>query len=65
MNKINISEIIITLVTNGFIIDKTERFPTDNLILNIKKYDKLGAEVRYSILFTNAHTYCFGQIGLL
>jgi hypothetical protein len=54
MSKINISEIIITIVTNGFIIDKTERYPTDNLILNIKKYDKLGAEVRYSILFTNS-----------
>ncbi len=53
MNKINLSEIIITLITNGFHIDQTERFSSDNLVLNIKKHDKLGAEVRYSILFTN------------
>lgn len=51
-NTKNLSEIISTLIINGFHISKVERFLNNN-ILNIYKFDKLGAEVRYSILFSN------------
>ncbi len=56
MNSQEISNIVSTLITNDFHIDQTERFPHDNLIFNIKKYDKLGAEIRYSVLFTENRT---------
>ncbi len=52
MTKGEILDIVSTLFTNGFEIDQTERFPKGNIIFNILKLDKLGAIVRYSILFT-------------
>lgn len=52
MTKEEVSNIVATLVTNGFHIEQTERFPGGNLIFNLKKFDKLGADVKYSILFT-------------
>lgn len=48
----NISQILSTLFINGFEIDKVDRFSEKNIIINIYKNDKLGAEIRYSILFT-------------
>lgn len=51
-NTKNLSEIISTLVINGFHINKVQRFLNNN-ILNIYKFDKLGAEVKYSILFSD------------
>lgn len=52
MSKEEISNIVSTLITNGFVIDQMERFPKGNIIFNILKLDKLGAIVKYSILFT-------------
>lgn len=45
--------IISTLITHGFNIDKVDRIPHGNTIIHTYKYDKLGAKVNYSILFTN------------
>lgn len=47
------TNIISTLVTNGFNIEKVDRLPHENTIIHTYKYDKLGAVVNYSILFTN------------
>ncbi len=52
MAKEEISNIVSTFITNGFVVDQMERFPQGNIIFNILKMDKLGAVVKYSILFT-------------
>ncbi|MEO8665939.1 MAG: hypothetical protein ABI462_10615 [Ignavibacteria bacterium] len=52
MTKEEISNIVSTLITNGFMVEQTERFPNGNIIFNILKLDKLGATVKYSILLT-------------
>ena len=52
MNTQEFSNIITTLVTNGFHIIQVDRISTENIIINIYRYDKLGAEIRYSILFS-------------
>lgn len=52
MNKEEIQNIVSTLITNGFEIDQMERFTKGDIIINILKLDKLGAVVKYSILFT-------------
>ena len=44
-----LKDIILTLI-NGFHIDKVWRYAN---IINLYKFDKLGAEIRYSILFTD------------
>jgi len=54
MSRDEISNIVATLITNGFHIEQTERFHNGHLIFNIKKFDKLGAEIKYSILFTKS-----------
>jgi hypothetical protein len=56
MTKEEISNIVSTFITNGFVVDQMERFPKDNIIFNILKSDKLGAVVKYSILFTKDNT---------
>lgn len=43
---------IATLVTNGFQIDKVQRFAHSNNIVYTYKYDTLGARINYNILFT-------------
>ena len=52
MKTTDFSNIVSTLVTNGFHIKSVERFSPENSIVNTYKYDKLGAEIRYSILFS-------------
>ncbi len=52
MTKEEIQNVVSTLVTNGFEIDQMERFSKGNIFFNICKLDRLGAIVRYSILFT-------------
>jgi len=52
MTKEEISNFVSTFITNGFEIEQMERFPKGNIIFNILKLDKLGAVVKYSILFT-------------
>lgn len=52
MAKEEISNIVSTFITNGFVVDQMERFSQGNIIFNILKMDKLGAVVKYSILFT-------------
>lgn len=47
------ANIISTLVTNGFNVEKVDRLPHENTIIHTCKYDKLGAKVNYSILFTD------------
>jgi hypothetical protein len=47
-----LADTIATLVTNGFNIHKVDRFAHSNNIVYTYKYDKLGARVNYSILFT-------------
>lgn len=56
MSKEEISNIVSTFITNGFVVDQMERFPQGNIIFNILKMDKLGAVVKYSILFTKEMT---------
>lgn len=56
MTKEEISNIVSTFITNGFVVDQMERFPMGNIIFNILKLDKLGAVVKYSILFTKDNT---------
>jgi hypothetical protein len=51
-NTIKLSDIITTLVINGFHISKVFRYENANIV-NLYKFDKLGAEIKYSILFTN------------
>lgn len=46
------SNIISTLVINGFHIHQIERFSATTPIVHTYKYDKLGAQIRYSILFS-------------
>ena len=46
------SNIISTLVINGFHIKHIERFSATTPIVHTYKYDKLGATIRYSILFS-------------
>lgn len=47
------SNIVSTLVINGFHINHVDRLSPDNPIINAYRYDKLGAEIRYSILFSS------------
>lgn len=49
----NLLNIITTLIVNGFHIDKIDRISPSNFIINLNKHDKLGALVKYSILFSN------------
>lgn len=53
MDTIDFGNIISTLITNGFHISKVERLSGNNQIINTYKFDKLGAAVRYSILFSD------------
>lgn len=53
MNKNDSANTISTLITNGFHIEKVERLSPENSVLNIYRYDKLGAKVCYSILFSD------------
>lgn len=46
------SNIISTLVINGFHIHQVERISATASIFHTYKYDKLGAQIRYSILFS-------------
>jgi hypothetical protein len=56
MDKEEFTNIVSTLVTNGFQILNVERFSQDNLIINTYKFDKLGAKILYSLLFSkNTH----------
>ncbi|MEQ1763730.1 MAG: hypothetical protein ABL984_11360 [Pyrinomonadaceae bacterium] len=47
----NLPDTISTLLVNGFQIDSIQRHPVSSSILNVYKYDRLGAQVRYTILF--------------
>jgi hypothetical protein len=53
MTILEFSNIISTLVINGFHIKQVQRFSPENSIIDTYKYDKLGAEIRYSILFSS------------
>lgn len=53
MVAVEFRNIISTLITNGFHISKVERVSGDNQIINVYKFDRLGAEIRYSLLFSN------------
>ncbi len=46
------SGVIATLLTNGFHISKVERISIGNYLLDIYKFDRLGAKVNYCILFS-------------
>lgn len=48
-----LSDILLTLLTNGFDIAKVDRLPHENNIVHTYKYDKLGAKINYSLLFTD------------
>jgi hypothetical protein len=56
LTTIDFPNTISTLITNGFHIKSVERFSSENYIINTYKYDKLGAEIRYSILFCSDKT---------
>lgn len=53
MEKEQFLNTIATLVTNGFHIHRIDRLSPGNVIINTRKYDRLGAEVKYSIMFSN------------
>jgi hypothetical protein len=46
------SNIVSTIVINGFHIHQIDRFSPTTSIIHAYKYDKLGAKIRYSILFS-------------
>ncbi|MBN8570578.1 MAG: hypothetical protein J0M18_13195 [Ignavibacteria bacterium] len=46
-----IKNILITLLLNGFNLDKVERFSNENIICHVSKFDKLGAQIKYSLFF--------------
>lgn len=46
------SDIVATLLLNGFHIKQVDRLSSGNTIVHTYKYDKLGAEIRYAILFS-------------
>jgi hypothetical protein len=48
----DLSDLITTLFINGFNISKVERYSTENSVVNAYKFDILGAEIRYSLLFS-------------
>jgi len=52
MNSSEIRDIIISLIINGFHLDNIKRDVKDCLNVNAIKYDKLGARIRYSFLFS-------------
>lgn len=52
MTTEDFSNIISTLVINGFHIQQVGRFSPTTSIINTYKFDKLGAQIRYSILFS-------------
>jgi hypothetical protein len=52
MTTESFSNIISTLLINGFHIHQVERFSATTPIIHTYKYDKLGAQIRYSILFS-------------
>lgn len=52
MTTEDFSNIISTLIINGFHIHQVERFSATTSIVHTYKYDKLGAKIRYSILFS-------------
>lgn len=53
MSSNSLAGSIATLVANGFNIHKVDRLPHSNNIVYTYKYDKLGARINYSILFTD------------
>jgi len=53
MGTIEFGNIISTLITNGFHISKVERVSGKSQIINAYKFDRLGAEIRYSLLFSD------------
>jgi nucleoside diphosphate kinase len=52
MGTIEFGNIISTLITSGFHISKVERVSGNNQIINAYKFDRLGAQIRYSLLFS-------------
>lgn len=46
------SGLIATLLTNGFHISKVDRVPPSNYILDIYRFERLGAKVSYCLLFS-------------
>ncbi|MGD0589998.1 MAG: hypothetical protein ABSA44_04260 [Bacteroidota bacterium] len=53
MKKEEFANTIATLVTNGFHIYKVDRLSPENLAVSTYKFDRLGAEVRYTIMFSD------------
>lgn len=59
MYKEDAFNIISTFIVNGFHIEKVERLSPENSVYCIYKYDKLGAKVYYSILFSEDEQLIF------
>ncbi len=52
MTTEELSNIISTLIVNGFHIKQIDRFSATTQIIHTYKYDKLGAAIYYSVLFS-------------
>jgi hypothetical protein len=52
VTTLDFSNTISTLIVNGFHIKKVDRFSVSSQIIHTYKYDKLGAKICYSILFS-------------
>lgn len=50
---VELKDTVISLLLNGFHIDKVERVTSSTFILNFHKYDNLGAKIDYSLLLCN------------
>src|SRR4030042_5780345 len=48
----DLTDIIATLITNNFHIYKVDRISPENIIIDTYKIDKLGAKIKYSLLFS-------------
>lgn len=51
--KEEIDKLLITLLLNGYHLKKVFRISPNSTIINVYKYDYLGAEIRYSILISS------------
>lgn len=52
-----LEQILTTLLLNGFHLSSVNRLDSNNSIINAVKYDKIGAEIKYSFLLS-ASNYC-------
>ena len=61
-----LEQIISTLLINGFHLNSVNRLSEKNAIINVSKYDKIGAEIKYSFLLApdSSNQYLVDSLGI-